>query len=128
MTPVMQTGLTKEDGNCWAACVSSITGIPLADIPVPMCHEENWYEQCVKFLADREWFYLEVPAYAFCLTKNHPDTYIMVAGQSPRYDCLHAVVGQICSGRVLFVHDPHPSGGFIVGDPTYYGFILPKQM
>jgi hypothetical protein len=91
-----------QHGDCWAACISSITGIPLEDIPDPNAEENKewsiYWVNMWKFLQERGFnLYCEsIPRFK--------DTQVCIAcGKSPRGDFNHAVVWN--NG---IIHDPHP--------------------
>lgn len=54
MLPVNQT-LFGEQGNCFPACISTITGIPLAEIPnfCALYGRDAWFEHYAKWLNER---------------------------------------------------------------------------
>lgn len=107
--PQDQTLFGNEEGNCYAACVASVTGIPLEEVP-NFCLKSTWLADSINWLRDRGWgvFYLYDVAGE---RSNLPGTVrwwssypCIVTGKSPRGDWLHCVVDQ--GGEV--VHDPHP--------------------
>lgn len=108
MKPVDQRFLTHPEGDCFAACLASILELPLGD--VPNFKGDYWR---VEF---NEWL---LPRGLAIYTVNLPEGveiaapnakryfmpgYTVLAAQSPRFDCLHAVV--CFNGEI--VHDPHP--------------------
>lgn len=94
----------RGDSDCWIACLSSLTGIPLADFPQPPPEpSENAarvdYGNAVRlFLHDQGWRIA-------VLWNAVPAGYAIAGGPSPRHRDGHAVV--VLDGRM--VHDPHPS-------------------
>jgi hypothetical protein len=106
-------------GNCWQACVASLLGLPLADVP-HFVHEfhagysPNWWTATQDFVADHR------PGWELrCLTATFPvytadyratgaaPPYVILSGDSPRGLCQHAVIADAVTGEI--VHDPHPS-------------------
>ena len=107
MKPVNQTILNSENGDCMRACVASVLEWPLNSVP-------NFMEDGPDHFNDRldEWagkhgitildVRIEDEAAFLRAFRN---TYLIAFGQSPRFDCNHAVVYK---GNKM-VHDPHPS-------------------
>lgn len=141
MTRVMQTtfgGGDDEDlanrGDCFPACLASLLGLASAD-GIPRWYgvdsvgdqEANWWA-IVRWLRDRgatiiawEW-----PIHDH-MVKTLAGAVVIVSGVSPRFrDGLHAVLGQIRpDGTLRMIHDPHPSGDFIVGEPSMIELVAP---
>ena len=114
---VDQTKFGKPDGNCFAACLASIFGLPLDDIPEfhTVSGESGW------------WFHFNE------WSREHGYEVLMVRGID------HAPVGMKCiasgmSGRGLnhavvwedgkIKHDPHPSRDGFVDNPTSYIYFI----
>ncbi len=102
-------------GNCVAACVASILGVPLDRVPhfiefgvqfgdsedvKEVSHGSNWWAMMLGFLAGRGLWVVELDK----VTDADPDEFVLVAGMSPR-GVMHQVVYR--EGRLW--HDPHPS-------------------
>lgn len=147
MKPVMQTRLGTDlaaPGNCFAAAIASILEVSLESVPDEVeliqrtdrltgetdtvfygrCWSNYWVE-LAKWLRDRfglGMMELEPSAFNGCGLVFDSEAYMIASGKSSR-DSDHAVV---CKGRKL-VHDPHPEGGGLVGDPdkTRWVFFLP---
>lgn len=104
----------KRKGNCVAACVASILGVPLAEVPhfiefgiaygdsedVKVSHGNNWWAMMLGFLAGRGLWVVELET----VTDADTDEFVLVAGMSPR-GVVHQVIYR--GGRLW--HDPHPS-------------------
>ena len=101
--PVDQDRFGRGEGNCWAAAVATLTGLPLALLTTELGHgegldePEHWYDRAQRVLRAHGW---EL-AYD---TSEAPAGYAIYSGVSPR-GLRHSTVG--CDGRI--VHDPHPS-------------------
>lgn len=108
-------GDPKRKGNCVAACVASILGLPLDRVPhfiefgihfgdsedvKEVSHGSNWWAMMLGFLAGRGLWVVELDK----VTDADPDEFVLVAGMSPR-GVMHQVVYR--EGRLW--HDPHPS-------------------
>lgn len=117
--PVNQTvyGLTPEgkvNGNCFPACVASILGLPLEQVPffttesqdAQLADANRWLKQF------RLQLVMEPNLGEFPLNQ-----YYIIRGSSPRFPgYFHMVVGK--DGRI--VHDPHPDKTGIIGEPAHF--------
>jgi len=114
MIPVMQTKF-GNDGNCLAACIASLLEMDIDDVPVYL-DDDTWYEQYEKWLTSKgvTVLYISEPVNGPWRISNGFN--MILCGESPRGH--HAVIGRSRSGSIRFVHDPHPSGDYIIGDPT----------
>jgi hypothetical protein len=131
MKPVTQTVFHHLTGNCFAACVASLLEVPLESLAIDP-DEMKWLDTTQEALKAFGLFYLEI---RLDVAVNYP-TYAMkerqciMVGKSPRGEFLHAVVGKIghndADNTVIYelVHDPHPSGAGIIGNPKAIGFLV----
>lgn len=140
MKPVMQTRLHGADGapgNCFAACIASILGVPIESVPQPTeADRESWadyWSYVGAFLWDRGFALVHVPFPELQkVTARHWTTcdalddvsgpYYIGSGPSPRGSD-HSVVMR--DGRIE--HDPHPSGDGIEG-LLHIDWIVPLWM
>lgn len=119
----MQTIVDPERGNCFAACIASILDLPLSEVPNFAVAADWWWFSFVTWAAER--------GYRVCSTTEPENemrlpphgTYLLLGGQSPRFPkgILHSVVATRTWERAKpwrLVHDPHPSGDGILGEPT----------
>lgn len=105
----------KRKGNCVAACVASILGVPLAQVPhfiefgiaygdsddvAEVSHGNNWWAMMLGYLAGHGLWVVELDS----VTDADPDEFVLVAGMSPR-----GVVHQVVYREGRLWHDPHPS-------------------
>jgi hypothetical protein len=113
MIPVDQTSLGWPEGNCWAACIATITEIPLDQLPKVELDEEGeplrprWWVAMEVYLRQRGWLLLYTREFADRPLK--PKGYHVLGGKGPRCHegepidhCVVALDGEPC-------HDPHPS-------------------
>ncbi len=113
MTPIDQTVFTVPGGNCFSACVASILGIALDDVPYFMGDFEEadkaaWFDRFADWLKPHGLWPVN-----FGMGTWHPPNdalYILSAG-SPRGEWDHSVVA---FGDKVIVHDPHPSRAGLV--------------
>lgn len=135
MKPVFQTDLTAATGNCLQAALASLLELPLEQVPHlgALPDGADWG----KALTD--WLYPLGISLVFekweerCVAAP-PGTLCLACGFSPRANELdapglqHAIVARVIDqdGKfaVEYVHDPHPSGGFLVGPPTELMFLF----
>lgn len=120
MKKIDQTKFGAPDGNCFAACVASILGLEIEDVPEfqwgedGKVDEDGWWLRFEKWLRERGWSVMMFP-----INENtDPLPWIpagiplLTGGKSPRGNFLHSIV--YMSGKVF--HDPHPSrAGFVNG-------------
>lgn len=118
-----ETG-AADMGNCFPACIATVLGLSLAEVPHFYRDFDNIdaaNTAIANFLGARGYHMAYYPAevvqggmrdgwfYAGTLEER---VVAIVTGQSPRFDCKHAVVGYLDpsapNGWVL-LHDPHPS-------------------
>lgn len=98
MRPVMQTRYGDPGGNCFEACIASITGIELERIPHFL--GEGWFEDYVAWLRHAGWNAVWWDAGAGGI----PPGFAIASGPGPR-GVRHSVVS--LDGELA--HDPHPS-------------------
>lgn len=103
---------TGTVGDCWRACIASIIGCPIAEVPhFVQNHGDEWFEatnawlaaQCgetVLYAPGEPW----APNELSTITRR---PYIILNGGSPRGEFAHCVVADAATGDI--VHDPHPS-------------------
>lgn len=118
-------GPLDELGNCYPACLATIMGKPLSD--VPHFYQDAALDQNVSAKAINE-FAAENGYGTICLDfeasveSGHlfPGALVVISGLSPRGPHAHAVVGRLLDrgGRWELLHDPHPSRLGIEGSPT----------
>lgn len=97
--PTKQTKLhtNEQNGNCFRACLATITGLGIDDMPhFEDMSADEWWPKFFKWAWDNGW---EVFSHS-----NAPDGVAIATGYTKR-NTYHAVV--VDSGRM--VHDPHPS-------------------
>jgi hypothetical protein len=121
MTPVVQTETAPGRGNCLAACFASLLDLPAEEVPNFILERDFW-EAIQKWLAARGLFavrFVAEPAYLYPV----PRTHCILTGRSPRRDVGHAVVGLAEDRGWRVVHDPHPDGTGLRGEPEWVIFL-----
>ena len=113
-------------GDCWRACIATVTGTPIAEVPhfVGDHYDEDqagalldppaparWLEATQAFLLARFnalVLYYDEPGAMYPHMRTEPSAFewVIWSGQSPRGDWKHSVVG---SQDGKMIHDPHPS-------------------
>lgn len=101
---------TGTVGDCWRACIASVIGCPIAEVPhfVRDHGDDGWFEATNAWLAARcgeTIRYAPVETWPPDLSTRRP--YVILNGGSPRGEFAHCVVADAASGDM--VHDPHPS-------------------
>ena len=112
-----------DAGNCLQACVASLLGLPLEDVPnfaaVPeggTDGKSHWFFAFERWLRDRDlgvsvWY----PTRG-CDWYMAPESLAIASGKSPRGDFQHSVVVRVTDGaEPELVHDPHPSRAGLAG-------------
>lgn len=104
MKPVYQTIMTKERGNCLAACIASLLELPIEAVP-NFSERADWFNYVDEFL---EQFDLQLVQTKYSRTAEHlMRGYYILSGPSPNIKGVdHVVIGK--NGKV--VHDPSPNG------------------
>lgn len=101
---VDQTTFGFPGGNCFSACIATVLGLPLDDVPY-FIGDEDWSLNFSVWLRDLGLW----PLILNCSPDWSPSGFTIMSGQSPRCpddpDSLHIVVA--LDGEVW--HDPHPS-------------------
>ena len=125
-TPVYQTisGFLpngKPTGNCFPACIASILGLQLQDVPFfstrsqghQLAHANSWLKKFGLKLV----MVPNTPAHV-----HPPEAHYIMRGHSPRMEGqFHMVVGK----NGFMVHDPHPDNTGIVGKATHFIYFVP---
>ncbi len=125
MRPTEQTRTggpaSETPGNCFSACVASILEVSLEDVPHHV--GEDWWERWQEWLAERNLGFLSVQ-----LTESgelplgwYPDSYALLAADSPRGPWLHCVVWK--GGEIVW--DPSPERSTGVGQWRDLTWIVP---
>lgn len=115
MIPIEQTKFGTK-GNCLAACIASILGVPLAD--VPECDGGAYGSRLMEWFTARNLCLVGIP-----ITSRKEDGsawthyygYTILIARSPR-EGSHAVV--LKDGKI--VHDPHPEREQGIGEWQSY--------
>lgn len=128
MKPVKQKHLHNPDqgilGDCYRACISTITEIPLDELPDPnnygVLNWDKYMEEVHHVLERYDW-----ELYAVDISKfKYEGLPIIASGLSPRStpgkQILHAVVWDKC-----LVHDPHPDNTGIK-DIRFFEYLIRK--
>jgi hypothetical protein len=132
MKPVHQTlfggpdGPTEAIGNCYPACLASLLELDLADVPhVYQLHRdtEAALDETLRFLHGKGYTSICYD-WAPWVNRYAPGALVILSGKSPRGDFSHAVIGEVTATGWRLVHDPHPSGAGIAGEPTHVELLV----
>lgn len=117
-----RTKVMQRPNGCWAACISTLTGIPVGEFPsVPDdAREESWWDENGTRLRNEITAVLRKHGWRKDSTwTDIPRGFAMAYGTSPRgYE--HAVV--VHDGELW--HDPHPEGGGLL-NVSQYEILVP---
>jgi hypothetical protein len=114
MTPVYQTRFSRDGdkGNCWAACLASVVGCRLSEVPDTRERDKGaWFD----ITAD----WLRTLGLSIECHHDVPKGWAIACGDSVRGDWLHSVI--VWDGKMI--HDPHPEGSGIKGQAKFY-FVI----
>ena len=113
--------------SCYRACVASIFGIDVNEVPRG-CDGDSWnWDDFQEWLQSR----FGMQAIEVWIGGDAPVLYpapagvpCILSGQSPRRDTLHAVVARSMGLEGFeILHDPHPDRAGFVGEPTHVTFF-----
>jgi hypothetical protein len=153
VTPHVQSATDDRFGNCFATCIACVLDLPAAAVPNFRRAQEESSAVCMVDEADK-WLRenhglrlisIELYDQADGPTKGSPltrqcilnrlahrnaDELVILSGESPRATAggrkkYHCVVGRATCWGFELVHDPHPDGGGIVGQPYGVKWIIP---
>lgn len=134
MKKVFQTNFTPGEGNCMSACLATILGLKIEEVPNFRKQTTNgieFYQAIQTWLKDFDMFLLVMRLTEGIYFYPFPEETIMIAGGiSPRFkdkEISHACVGTIKDGyNFQLIHDPHPEGnGFEFQDSIKtYQFLV----
>jgi len=135
------TPWTPDHGNCFPACLATILGLPLEEVPniYSVCRDiDHANYTLAEFLGKRGFHLAHYPTEVvlngmkegwFYAGDEHTRVVVIVTGKSPRFEGQHAVVGVLNPNNVNgwdLLHDPHPDG---TGVTDVIGFeILSRPM
>lgn len=107
-------------GNCFPACVASILGLQLHEVPFFSTEtQQKQLDDANRWLKPRGYQLVMLPN-----TPNHKhpkDTYYIIRGLSPRMKGqFHMCVGK--NGKL--VHDPHPENTGIIGEAAHFIYFV----
>ena len=128
----------EELGNCWAACIATIIEEDLDNVPhfygtdrVNNDTGDCW-SAAQRWLWDRGYslicFEYTVKGISDILVEGYRNTPCIITGKSQRFSSVnHAVVGMLNQdGSWTLLHDPHPDGTGIDGEPVIVEFITKR--
>lgn len=129
MKPVMQTEFGLK-GNCFMACVASITEIPLEELPNLYDDAdqmgESWWEVTVQALTERGWIICWYDTDGDSLLT--PPGWAIANGLSPRGTLSDKTDERIRHSVVVFDgemnHDPHPDCTWLDGPADGYYIMI----
>jgi len=129
MKPVMQTMFggpgSKDEGNCFPACLASLLEIPLEDVPHfhKKYDDDDAHIHIVKWLLSHGRIYVAFDAEMFdkhCGPIMDTGSYYIAGGDGGR-GFNHCAIYQ----RRKLIHDPHPKGKGLLSFNTYEFLFKP---
>ena len=136
---VDQTTFGYGRGNCWSACIASLLGLPVEDVP-NFCSDEhvgqhgNWLLATQKWLAELGFgcLLLDLTILPDGCIPHHLSGWVIASGRSSRWTedepldhCVVCRVSRDAKGELWWewAHDPHPSREWIAG-PVKDVFVI----
>lgn len=155
MTPHLQTETGDGVGNCFATCIACILDVPVESVPNFMRLQTENGRICMVDEADK-WLranhgkrFISIELYD---QQDGPDKgspltrqcimnrlyyrnggeLVILSGESPRKRAdggkkYHSVVAKATCYGFDLIHDPHPDGGGIAGQPYGVKWIVPEK-
>ena len=115
---VFQTDFTASKGNALQACIATVLGLGLSDVPNFISEPGDLYDNLRSFLSKRGLGFMKIMLDdKGCLpfAPGGDRVTALLAGDSPRGAHRHVVVAEIPAGETkpIPIFDPHPSGDYL---------------
>lgn len=132
ITGIHQTDFTPHSGNALQACVATVLGLSLANVP-NFILEKDVYGSLRLFLSDFGLGFVKIETdvdNSLPFAPNGSTTELMIclwAAGSPRGEHKHVVVAGLRANERIpeYVFDPHPSGAFLdLARPGWVGLFV----
>ena len=130
MIPQNQMTFGEGTGNCFAACLASISELPVDQLPVPDPTKEEWaayFPRLLKRVFDMTGLvYFEVAVRPGVEIGGMAGTWVVATGDSIHRPCKHCVVGRIAEdGKIGVVHCPCGDAGCRgIKEPEMVGILM----
>lgn len=124
-TAIRQDDFSPAKGNALQACVASLFGQPLKDVPNFIALECGYQQGIEQYVQESKLDAIK----KMCdeISKVDEGKLCILRGKSPRGDFGHAVVARIVKGAFEMVHDPHPDDTFLDSQEAYGWYMLFKM-
>ncbi|MGB0983621.1 MAG: hypothetical protein ACPG19_06245 [Saprospiraceae bacterium] len=122
---VYQTEFEANKGNALQACVASIFGETIENVP-NFIESDNY----ANAISDFVYTNYGLTFVKILLNKDELDfpvqheTWILAAGKSPRGNFKHVVVSKIVDKKITLLHDPYPNANGLLGAPNWIGLFV----
>ena len=133
MRYVRQTIFNNKNGNCFQACIASMLGLSLSEVPnFAECGDE-WWASFRRWALGMMYSPLEINwpigkgAHGQHVFPNSGQV-CWAVGKSPRGDWLHAILVVWANDCWELLHDPHPDNMGLDGEPELIGMLVPLQV
>jgi hypothetical protein len=121
-TAIRQDDFSPAKGNALQACVASLFGQPLKDVPNLIALECGYQQGIEQYV--RESKLKAIKKMCNEISKEDDGKLCILRGKSPRGDFGHVVVARIVEGGFEMVHDPHPDDTFLDPQEAYGWYML----
>lgn len=129
-SPVLQTNFSPEQGDALAACVASILGKPLGEVPNFIAEEGGYWPSMLRHAASAGLAMLKLPLSDGKLPfPTCAGSLCIVRGTSPRGPHGHVIVSRVAEDGMTLtpVHDPHPDSTYLHGPGQWCAFYIAPQ-
>jgi hypothetical protein len=121
-TAIRQDDFSPAKGNALQACVASLFGQPLKDVPNFIALDCGYQQGIEQYIQESKLDAIK----KMCneVSKEVVGKLCILRGKSPRGDFGHVVVARIVKGGFEMVHDPHPDDTFLDPQEAYGWYML----
>lgn len=126
MTPVLQTIVGKDKGNCFAACLASLLDMPCDEVPNFIGDDPGggyWFDHCNRWLAERDLALVMIRGGEQGVFWTADGVLFIASVYGPR-GLRHAVVMKMESDLPVLVHDPYPGEKCVGDEKVYFVYFL----
>jgi hypothetical protein len=121
-TAIRQDDFSPARGNALQACVASLFGQALNDVPNFIALECGYQQGIEHHVQESKLNVIK----KMCneISKEDEGKLCILRGKSPRGDFGHVVIARIVKGSFEMVHDPHPDDTYLDPEEAYGWYML----
>ena len=122
---ILQDDFTPSKGNALQACVASIFGQPLHEVPNFITMDCGYLQGIQDYVKDSYTVHKKNASNGSIEDVDDIGKLCILRGKSPRGDFGHVVVARIKEDKSIEMkHDPHPDGTYLDMQETYGWYIV----